>query len=184
MTSDDERQLLRRIASGHDDAFREFYERYEKKLFSFIQRRLGDAFESADVFHEVMLEIWRGAERFEGRSRVSTWVFGVAHRKTVDALRRQGRHELVDTLDDFPDDDDVEQSLGAVGDARVVERCIAKLDPLKREAIGLIFSENMRYQEAAAAAGAAEGTIKARVHRAIKLIRACVSLALGEGGRG
>ena len=102
--SSDEIALVERVANGDKAAFRELYDLYEKRVFFFIKRRLDDPHESSDVFHEVMMDVWRQAGRFEGRSKVSTWILGIAHNKSIDVLRKRGRREW-DELDEETRDD-------------------------------------------------------------------------------
>lgn len=188
MTADAEIDWMRRIAAGDHQAFQALYDVYEKPLYSFIRRRIGDPHESADLFHEVMMEIWRAAGRFEGRARVSTWIFGIAHNKTIDLLRKRGRREWDELEDETPDGaTSAFQKLAALADVKILRECLDRLDPAKRETIALIFSDSFRYREAAESLQVAEGTIKARVHRAILQLRDCVSrrglTAATAGGR-
>ena len=170
-----EQALLRQIGAGDTTAFRQLYATYEKRVFFFIQRRLNDPHESADVFHEVMMDVWRQAERFEGRSKVSTWILGIAHNKTVDLLRKRNRRDWDELDEEAPDDapaaDDV---IATAENAAIVRRCVDELKPPTREAVALAFFEGLKYREIADALACAEGTIKARIHRAMKEIEACV----------
>ena len=171
----DEPDLIRRIAAGDKAAFRRLYALYEKRAFFFIQRRLGDPHESADVFHEVMMDVWRKADGFEGRSKVSSWIFQIAHNKSVDVLRKRGRRDWdeldEETADDAPTAADL---LEIADDAAIVRHCVERLKPPSREVITLAYFEGLKYREIAESLACAEGTIKARVHRAMKDIEACV----------
>ena len=87
---DRDQQLLLEIAVGSQSAMEQLYQNFESRLYHFALNRLHDNFEAADVVNEVMLQVWRGAGRFQGRSKVSTWIFGIAHNKIVDRLRKLG----------------------------------------------------------------------------------------------
>ncbi|MCI4663818.1 MAG: RNA polymerase sigma factor [Neomegalonema sp.] len=171
----DELGLIRRVGAGDKAAFREIYDAYEKRVFFFIKRRLGDPHEAADVFHDVMMDVWRQASRFEGRSKVTTWIFGIAHNKSVDALRKRGGR-VFDELDEEAKDDapTAADLVEVAGDAAVVRGCVNELKPVAREVITLAFFEGLKYREIAEAMECPEGTIKARAHRAMKEIEACV----------
>ena len=82
MTQED-RELLQRMAEGDQSALDAFYRAYEGRVYRFIRSKLNDSFDASDVLNEVMFEVWRNAGRFEGRSSVSTWVLGIAHHKTI-----------------------------------------------------------------------------------------------------
>lgn len=167
--------LVARIGAGDKEAFGTLYGAYEKRVFFFIKRRLDDPHESADVFHEVMMDVWRSAGRFEGRSKVSTWILGIAHNKSIDALRKRGRREWDELDDSAPDEAPIAEDLiEAASDAAVVRGCIDELKAPAREVVSLAFFEGLKYREIAEAMACAEGTIKARIHRAVKEIEACV----------
>lgn len=173
--AEEDHALIRRIAEGDKLAFRAIYDAYEKRAFFFIKRRLGDPHESADVFHEVMMEVWRKSGGFEGRSTVATWILRIAHNKSVDALRRRGRRDW-DELDEETQDDtpNAADLLEVAGDAAIVRQCVDKLKGPAREVITLAFFDGLKYREIAEGLGCPEGTIKARAHRAMKDIADCV----------
>ncbi|MGA7985521.1 MAG: sigma factor, partial [Burkholderiales bacterium] len=70
----DEAMLIAGIARGREQDLAEFHRRYHGRIYAFLLRRLGDAADAAEAANETMLEVWRGAARFEGRSRPLTWV--------------------------------------------------------------------------------------------------------------
>lgn len=180
----DDHALMERVAAGDQAAFRDLYEAYEKRVFHFIRRRLDDPHESADVFHEVMMDVWRGAGRFQGRAKVSTWIFGIAHNKSIDALRKRGRRDWDELDQEIADGAPTAlDTLGAAGDAKIIANCVGCLKGPAREVIRLAFFEGLKYREIAEAMACAEGTIKARVHRALKEIEACVARCGGCGER-
>ena len=70
--------LIGRIASGDRLAMQVLYARYHVRVFRFVVRLVRDEATADDVISEVFLDVWRQAGRFEGRSTVSTWLFGIA----------------------------------------------------------------------------------------------------------
>ena len=176
--------LLQRIANGDKQALAELYRLMEKPVYRFIQSRLNDPFESSDILHDVFMEVWRSADRFEGRSKLQTWIFGIAYRKVIDRHRKAGRTSLTDVPDEniADDADSAETCLVASQDAAQVQRCMAQLSDDHRSAISLAFWEDMNYREIAAVCKTAEGTIKTRIFHAKKLLLRCLS-GLMEGAR-
>ena len=171
----DDAALLTRIADGDREALGALYRAYEKRLFRFIRSRLNDPFASADILHDVFLEVWRSAGRFEGRSKVQTWIFGIAHRKVIDRYRAGARVSLIDEIPDTADDaPDPEACLAAGQEADQVRHCIEGLSADHATAIRLTFYEDMSYPQIAEVTGTAEGTIKTRVFHAKKLLMRCL----------
>src|SRR5688572_20575713 len=81
-------ELLRRVAVADRQAFETLYQRYHNPLFAYIFRLTRRAELVEEVLNDVMLAVWTGAPRFAGRSRPSTWIFGIGHHQTMKALRR------------------------------------------------------------------------------------------------
>lgn len=81
-----ERALLNRIARGDRAAFRRLFEVYHRRLLRFCSRLLSDPQLVEEVVNDTLLVVWRRADSFNARSRVSTWIFGIAYRLAMKAL--------------------------------------------------------------------------------------------------
>lgn len=173
--SADHGYLMRQIAKGDKRAFAKLYRELETPTLRFIQSRLNDPFEANDILHDVFMEIWRSAGKFEGRSMVRTWVFGIAYRKTMDAFRKKKRVEVWSDIPEQPDpSESADMVLNATQEARHLRSCIDCLSSEHRLAISLAFYEDMTYEEIAEVAGVPSGTIKSRVFHAKKLLLQCL----------
>ncbi|MAC79987.1 MAG: RNA polymerase [Rhodobacteraceae bacterium] len=169
--------LVARIGQGDRRAMKELYERHQAGMFRFVQSRLGDAFEAADVMQETFLEVWRTATRFQGKSSVKTWLYGIARNKAVDRVRKAQRTSLRDTVDDtIADDSPSPQAvMEAANDAARVKACMDKLPDAQKNAIRLTFYEDLSYPEASEVEGVPVGTIKTRIFHAKKLLMRCLT---------
>ena len=180
-TDQEDRELLKRIASGNRDAMAELYRRYESGLFAFAMKRLSDSQTASDVVHEVMIAVWNGASGFQGRSRVKTWMFGIAHKKSVDQIRKNVRHSA-EALDDHTPDAtsaSAHDLIAAAQDRHMLSRCLEKLSEMHRQVVHLAFFEDMAYAEIATIAGVPEATIRTRMFHAKKLLKKCLSRQVG-----
>ena len=167
--------LVRQIAQGDKQAFARLYRELEQPTLRFIQTKLNDPFEANDILHEVFLEVWRSAGRFEGRSMVRTWVFGIAYRKVIDAFRKGKRTVLPGEMPDRADPaDGAEEVVNAGQEAVHLRYCMDRLSDEHRLAIALAFYEDLSYDEIAEVADVPAGTIKSRVFHAKKNLLACL----------
>ena len=184
MTDPDLKALIQRMAQRDMAAFEAFYRALEKPLFRFLASRLNDPFACADLLHEVFLDVWNGAGRFEGRSTVKSWVFGIAYRKVMDHFRKQGRFtadaDMPEQEDDSPD---ALTCLAAAEDAAHLHACLDGLKPDHRAAIELTFFQDMGYRDIAEVLDVAEGTVKTRVFHAKKLLMHCLEGRFRARGR-
>lgn len=174
--------LIEQIAGGDKQALGALYRALERPVYKFIVSRLNDPHEANDILHEVFMDVWRSAGRFEGRSKVQTWIFGIAYRKSIDVMRKRSRIDYTDKSPDLVDDSpDAVTCLAAGQDAEHVRHCLETLKDDHRSAITLAFYQDMTYGEIAEVAGVPEGTIKTRIFHAKKLLMRCLSGRVERG---
>ena len=171
------RSLLEQIAQGSEKALTEFYNAFQQKIYAFAKIRLNDSHEAADLLNEVMWEVWRGASRYEGRSSVTTWVFGIAYYKVIDRLRRKGKplmEELDSTMTE-ESDQDLDEIMTQKQLGEHLRRCMEKLSDEQRQVVHLAFFEDLSYREISEIVGNPEGTIKARMFHAKQALKRCLA---------
>src|ERR1700740_2236690 len=86
--SADETALLQRISAGDRRAFEALYRGYYPRLTRFLERVIRRPHSVEEVLNDAMLVVWRKAGSFNGRSKVSTWIFSIAYRKALKAIKR------------------------------------------------------------------------------------------------
>ncbi len=173
-----ELDLVERHRLGDPHAFEEIYARHEKMVFNLALRMSGNADEAADLAQEVFLRVYRGLERFRGRSTLKTWVFRI----TLNCCRsRLGRRKpLFQDLGPEPD-----EALERVADPRsnperdalnqdLGERLAAALARLPlafREAVVLRDVHGFSYDEIAEILRIRTGTVRSRIARGRERLR-------------
>ncbi len=175
-------RLMERIAQGDEDAFAEFYRDYEKRVYHFILKKMNDSFESYDVLHEVFMDVWKNAERFEGRSKLSTWVFGIAFHKSIDRLRKKRPDQLDDEERDTVADEEglsPMELVNATEESDHLRVCVDALSAAQRSVIQMAFYEDMSYGEIAEIIESPEGTVKTRIFHAKQALKQCVAKFMG-----
>jgi RNA polymerase sigma-70 factor (ECF subfamily) len=175
----DDRVLVQRIANGDESALKAFYQKHENKIYNFAYARLNDSFDASDVVNEVMLEIWKNAYRFEGRSKATTWFFGIAHHKVVDKLRKRGHRTMV-ALDERLEDDSVDMAavIEAARNSEHVKHCMQKLSDEHRQVIHMAFFQDLGYPEISEIADCPLGTVKSRIFHAKAALKKCLEIRM------
>jgi RNA polymerase sigma-70 factor (ECF subfamily) len=157
---DPEAVLVGRIAVGDQKAFAEFYVMYRRRLARFLGRFLSSAGTVDELINDVMLAVWQDAARFESRSRVSTWVFGIAWHKALKALERQRRSDRWSSREPERLPASEREDL----DARDwLRRGLEALSPEHRLVVELAFFVGCSYEEIAAIAHCPVNTVKTRM---------------------
>lgn len=167
--------LILRIAKSDRSAMAGLYAALERQLYRFIHSRLNDPFLSQDILQDVFLDVWRSADRFEGRSSVRSWVYGIAWRKVMDVHRANRKLSFSDDLPEQEDDSPSAFSqIGEEQEAQNLRGCLGGLKEDHRTAIELAFYQDLGYREIAEVLGVPEGTVKTRVFHAKRLLQHCL----------
>ena len=169
--------LLKRMAEGSEAALQEFYKAYHTRVYAFVLKRLRNPADAADVLNEVMLEAWRSAARFEGRSQALTWLLGIANHKVIDNLRRNKRqaHEEIDPEWEDETSPTAIDMLTEIQDAQQLRECIDGLSDTHRLVVHLAFFEDLGYEEIAEIAECPVGTVKSRMFHARESLKRCLT---------
>ena len=173
--------------TGRREQFAEFVRRYERELFNYLRRYLGDPGMAEDAFQATFLQVHLKADQFEEGRRVRPWLYTIATNQAIDAQRRNRRHrmvsldrvgiegeevgKLVDLLvssDEDPADHAVHFERGDW-----VREALGELSDQMRSVVQLVYYEGMKYREAAEVLSIPVGTVKSRLHSAIARLNEC-----------
>ena len=169
----DER-LLEKAARGETAAFQILYERYRDPIFRFAYRLLGSIEAAEDVTHDCFLSLIKEPGRFDSsRASLRTYIYAAARNLAAKRYNSFARETGIERLEEEPADR--HEPMAQVLDnelAEVVQRAIASLPPLQREALVLFEYEELSLAEIAAIVGADANTVKARLFRAREKLRA------------
>lgn len=172
--------LLARIAGGDKEAMHVFYRRHHKAVFRFVLRFVRDEAAAEDVANDVFIDVYRQADRFEGRAKATTWLLGMARFKALSARRK--RREDTDSeaiLEAVEDDSDSPEMVAQKrSKADALRACINRLSAEHREVIDLVFYHGKSIREIGEIAGIPENTVKTRAFHARKQL----ALLLEEEG--
>ncbi|SFI21181.1 RNA polymerase sigma factor [Bradyrhizobium sp. cf659] len=147
---DEDSELLDRLATGDEVAFRMLVERHIDRAYAIALRIVGNAADAEDVVQDTMLKIWSHRGRWQhGRAKFSTWLYRVISNRCID-LRRKPRNENVETVPEVAD--------GQPGAVEIIERnelngmlelAMQRLPEQQRIAVILSYHENMSNGEIA-----------------------------------
>jgi RNA polymerase sigma-70 factor (ECF subfamily) len=142
------------------------------------------------------VQVFKAIGQFRGESKLSTWIYRIAvnlcknRAKYLRTRHADREDEFEPAADRMPTADvkgvtfsEVSRPDHAVEGyqiERIVQRCIAELEPDFREVLVLRDVEDLSYEEIAEITGLADGTVKSRIFRARALLKAKVERALGE----
>jgi RNA polymerase sigma-70 factor (ECF subfamily) len=183
----DEELLVRYSQSGEREHFAVLVHRYERELFNYLHRYLGDAQAAEDAFQAAFLQVHLKCSQFEEGRKFRPWLYAIATNQAIDA-RRRDKHRRMISLDRpmATDDGGSAQLLDLlVSDAPLpsqhlseeerltwLTQALQELPEYLRQPLTLIYFQDLSYREAAEALGVPLGTVKSRSHSAIEKLHA------------
>jgi RNA polymerase sigma-70 factor, ECF subfamily len=168
--------LVQRIAAKDETALQELYATYGQRLYVYALRLTEDPAQAEDVVQDVLVIVWRSAQKFRGESRLLAWLLGIVHHIAMKSLRRRV----------IPITDEMEASLIATSPlpeeqalagerSEWVREGLQRLSPKHRAVLELVFYQGMSLQETAQVCGCPIGTVKSRLSYARQQLRGVLS---------
>lgn len=166
----EEVELIDRIANGDRDAMGTLYERYLPRLGRFVHRIVRDVELTQELINDVMLTVWQSAAKFRRESTVSTWILGIAYRKSLAALRRHKRYD--EMLREAPAVHGTGNGVPDYLAQRDLDTLLVRLSPEQRAVAELSFDFGYSYPEVAEILEIPVNTVKTRMYYARKTMQA------------
>jgi RNA polymerase sigma-70 factor (ECF subfamily) len=173
-------ELLERCKQGDEMAWNELVQATHREVYTLCFRILGNAEDAADATQDAYLKVWRGLGGFRGDALFSTWLYRVATNAALSKRRSRQRrrsHETEppdDALAQIASNASVEDAAGARVEVRVLEKALASLPEMYREAVVLRDVYGLSIGEIARQLKVSETAAKVRVHRGRKRLREMV----------
>jgi RNA polymerase sigma-70 factor, ECF subfamily len=175
--------LMARAGSGDARAFSAIYDRHGTAAYSLAYRMCGRKGLADDVVQEAFLSVWRAGARYDPqRGSVRTWVLGIVHNRSIDAIRRATVHDSRRASDEgieerFEARERTDAEAARRGEAAEVRTALETLPPHQLRVIELAYFGGFTHTEIADMLDTPLGTVKGRMRLGLEKLRA----TLGEG---
>jgi RNA polymerase sigma-70 factor, ECF subfamily len=162
--------LIRRALEGDPDAFESVYRAHVGRVHAVCLRMTGNGRRAEELTQDVFVRAWERLASFRGESSLASWLHRMAVNVVLeDARSERRRHARVEPMDD-PAAAERAGVCADPGSGIDLERAIASLPPGARTVFVLHDVEGYRHGEIAALTGSAEGSVRAQLHRARRLL--------------
>lgn len=182
-----ETYLVQKCKQGDIEAFEVILKIYEKKIYNFAYRMLGDKEDAMDTTQEVFMKAYKSINTFNGNSSFSTWLFKIAKNVCIDYLRKNDKARIY-SLDktikidgeeikkETPDTSNLPEEIVKKRELqRIVHQAIARLPEKYKAVIILRDLQNFSYKEIAEILNCSIGTVKSRISRGRKELKNILS---------
>src|SRR3954451_13113175 len=179
----DEELLLEYRMTGSSAVFETLVKRYERELYNYLRRFLGSQVMAEDAFQATFIQVHLKCHLYDSERKVRPWLYTVATNQAIDIQRRNRRHRLVSL--DRPNRV-LHDELGSLVDVlsgregepandfetgerkEWIRKAVAALPDQLQSAVKLVYFRGMKYREAADELEVPVGTVKSRLHSAVK----------------
>jgi RNA polymerase sigma-70 factor (ECF subfamily) len=182
-----DRRLLDGVTGGDEEAFQTLFRLYYARVKGFVGSRVGDPALAEEISGDVFFEVWRSADRFRGASKVSSWLFGIAHFRCLAALRHRGaakRSKVIPTsveyLQAVPDTSQGPEVIDSREELQMVIDEIERLPETYRAVAEMALVEGLTHEQIANRLGIRPDNVRTRVSRARAQLRRSVGRGRGN----
>ena len=183
---DHDRELARRASSGDDAAFEQLYRAHSGRVHALCLRMSGSRERAVELTQDVFVHVWERLASFRGDSALSSWIYRLTVNLILSNARTDRGRPTHEVKEEPVGEERPEQSApserergsvrpASVLDAVHLERAIAGLPPGARTVFVHHGVEGYKHDEIAKLTGTAEGTCRAQLHRARKLLMEALS---------
>jgi len=184
----DELLLSQYAKTGDRKVFETLMRRYEREIFSYLRRYVGNAELAEDAFQGTFLQVHLKCAQFDSSRRFRPWLYAIATNQAIDAQRRAKRRRMVSLDSSMATEGDhrggswADKLVGEMSDpsdtavdreeGRWVKDAVSGLGDSLERVVQLVYFQGLKYREAADILGIPVGTVKSRVHAAVQRLAA------------
>jgi RNA polymerase sigma-70 factor (ECF subfamily) len=173
--------IIQLVQAGREqEAFERLVPAYRRRVFGLAFSILRDRAAAEDLAQEVFVKLWQALPRYDGRAKLSTWIYAITRNASVSALRARRRSLSMSEHAVREEVEGIAAAAAPAAEDRELRRAIEALPEKQRQAITLYYLDERPVEEVAEMMGLPANTVKTHLHRA----RAGLAAALGGTAEG
>lgn len=174
MADFDDIYYIRQIKNGRTDAFVHIVRRYQRMVFTIVNKIVSRTVEAEDITQEVFIKVFQSLDKFREESEFATWLYRVAYNTTISELRKR-KHEfnaIEDRFDNLPDGDIAEtiDELSLEDRLTYLDMVLKKLSPDEALLISMFYMNNQTIQQISEITNNSVANVKVKLHRIRKFM--------------
>ena len=161
----DDRKVIERVLEGDTQAFNALVRQWERPIYNFIVRMIGDRDEAMDLCQDCFMKAYRELRTLKDRDRFSSWLYRIAHNACLSQIRKNHGKTWVEL------DPEIGSAHIPVENRLAVEKALSQLPADQREAVILKVFQGLKFEEIATIQDAPVSTVKSRLYMGFEKLR-------------
>jgi RNA polymerase sigma-70 factor (ECF subfamily) len=180
----DDNSLVGLVKAGHSEIYDEIVKRYEKKLFSYIYRLVGNKEEAEDILQNVFVKAYRNIRTFDIERKFSSWIYRIAHNEAINFLKKKNKKKFISWEDIVTSKDKIETKSEERSPIDVwirkesaieVKKAMERLPEKYRKVLMLRYFSEKSYEEIGKTLKSPVNTVGTLINRAKKKLMAIIN---------
>jgi RNA polymerase sigma-70 factor (ECF subfamily) len=174
MAEFDDVYFIRRIRDGNTDAFVYIVRRYERMVFTIVNKIVTRRVEAEDIVQEIFIKVFQSLDKFREESGFATWLYRIAYNTTISELRKR-RHEFMameDNFENIPDNGLAEtfDDVGTEDKLHYLDIVLKMMPPDDAFMISMFYLNEQSVKDISLITGNSEVNVKVKLHRIRKFM--------------
>ncbi len=161
----DDKKVIERVLKGDTEAFSILVRQWEKPIYNFILRMIGDRDEAMDLCQDCFMKAYRELRTLKDRDRFASWLYRIAHNTCLSRIRKDYGKTWVEL------DPDTRPSRMPIENQLAVQKALQHLPEDQREVVVLKVFHSLKFEEIAVIQGAPVSTVKSRLYMGFEKLR-------------
>jgi RNA polymerase sigma-70 factor (ECF subfamily) len=171
----DDIQIAQEISKGNQKVFEDFFNLHKLKVMNLCYGMVHDKEVAEDLVQDIFVQIYTSAHKFQGKSKLSTWLYRIAVNKTINYLRKERFKRFFVSTDDNQHkllaDERADWSMEEKEKINLVRKVVDKLPSKQKQALILFVYDELPQKEIAEIMNCSLAAVEVLVHRAKKTIK-------------
>jgi len=161
----DDKKVIERVLKGDTEAFNMLVRQWEKPIYNFILRMIGDRDEAMDLCQDCFMKAYRELRTLKDHDRFASWLYRIAHNTCLSRIRKDYGKTWVEL------DPDTRPSRMPIENQLAVQKALQHLPEDQREVVVLKVFHSLKFEEIAVIQGAPVSTVKSRLYMGFEKLR-------------
>lgn len=173
MQSNTDPYLIKKALEGDSKAFGQLVQKYQAFVFTIVIRIVKVREEAEEVAQDTFIKAYESLSSFRGDSKFSSWLYSIAYRKALDALRKNKKINNLELIEEITEDDTstIENALTYIEEKErkeVIQKCIKELPEQEAAIITFFYFEELSIKEISKITELSEDNVKVKLFRSRK----------------